>query len=102
MVCLGQISNTSVAAELEMAMADLTYNNGQLIFIGPQSDTMSAQRGIASETKEVAAISHAVDMLVNSQEVEAVGNRSSYRTFDPTPHSSSDEDLHNHSPVTTN
>ena len=50
----------------------------------------------------MAAISHAVDVLANSQQIEVVGKRSSYDTFDPTPHSSSDDNLLDHNHATNN
>ena len=63
---------------------------------------MSGQINLSSEPKEVADISHAVDMLANSQKIEIVGKRSSYDTFDPTPHTFSDDSLLDYNYATTN
>ena len=63
---------------------------------------MSGQINLSSEPKEVAAISHAVDVLANSQQIEVVGKRSSYDTFDPTPHTFSDDNLLDYNYATTN
>ena len=58
---------------------------------------MCEQCNLSSDPKDVAAISHVVDMLANSQLRDVVGKRLSYDTFDPTPHSSDDNLLdHNH------
>ena len=58
---------------------------------------MCEQCNLSSDPKDVAAISHVVDMLANSQQRDVVGKRLSYDTFDPTPHSSDDNLLdHNH------
>ena len=63
---------------------------------------MSEQSYLSKEPKDVAAISHAVDMLAKGQQREVVGKRSSYDTFDPTPHSSSDDNLLDHNHATNN
>ena len=53
---------------------------------------MSSQSSVSSESREVAAVGSAVNRLVSSQEIDAVGNRS-YNTMDSTPHVSSDDDV---------
>ena len=65
---------------------------------------MSEQSYLSKEPKDVAAISHAVDMLAKGQQREVVGKRSSYDTFDPTPHTFSDDNLldYNYATSTTN
>ena len=63
---------------------------------------MSGQCNLSSEPKDVAAICHAVVMLANSQQREVVSKISSYDTFDPTPHSSSDDNLLDHNHATNN
>ena len=65
---------------------------------------MSGQINLSSEPKEVAAICQPVDILANRQQIEAVSKRSSYDTFDPTPHTFSDDNLldYNYATSTTN
>ena len=63
---------------------------------------MSGQINLSSETKEVAAICQPVDILANSQQIEVVSKRSSYDTFDPTPHTFSDDNLLDYNYATTN
>ena len=59
-------------------------------------------KNISSVPKEEAAISHSVEMLVSSQQIEVIGKRSSHDIFDPIPHSSSDGNLMDHNHATTN
>ena len=59
-------------------------------------------KNISSVPKEEAAISHSVEMLVSSQQIEVIDKRSSHDIFDPIPHSSSDGNLMDHNHATTN
>ena len=63
---------------------------------------MCEQCNLSSDPKDVAAISHVVDMLANSQLRDVVGKRLSYDTFDPTPHTFSDDNLLDYNYATTN